>query len=64
MADFGPKTLVDSSKPLDVSSLAGKSVVVTGGAMGIGEAMVRAFVSAGAFVTFGDINKVRSSRVH
>ncbi|KXL44676.1 hypothetical protein M433DRAFT_252034 [Acidomyces richmondensis BFW] len=57
MADFGPKTLVDSSKPLDVSSLAGKSVVVTGGAMGIGEAMVRAFVSAGAFVTFGDINK-------
>lgn len=34
----------------------GKSVIVTGGANGMGEAMVRAFVAAGAFVTFGDLH--------
>ncbi|KAL4889859.1 hypothetical protein BDV59DRAFT_195368 [Aspergillus ambiguus] len=33
-----------------------KSVVITGGANGMGEAMVRAFSAAGAFVTFGDLH--------
>jgi len=36
------------------SHLKGRSVLITGGASGIGEASVRAFVAAGAFVTFGD----------
>jgi len=35
----------------------GKSVIVTGGANGIGETCVRQFVAAGAFVTFGDVNE-------
>jgi NAD(P)-dependent dehydrogenase (short-subunit alcohol dehydrogenase family) len=34
----------------------GKSVVVTGGAMGIGEATVRLFVQQGAFVVIADID--------
>lgn len=34
---------------------AGKSVIVTGGANGIGEACVRSFVAVGAFVTFADL---------
>jgi NAD(P)-dependent dehydrogenase (short-subunit alcohol dehydrogenase family) len=38
-------------------SLTGRSVVVTGGASGIGEEMVRAFVAQGARVSFIDIAK-------
>ena len=38
-------------------SLAGRSVVITGGASGIGEEMVRAFVAQGARVSFIDIAK-------
>jgi NAD(P)-dependent dehydrogenase (short-subunit alcohol dehydrogenase family) len=38
-------------------SLVGRSVVVTGGASGIGEEMVRAFVAQGARVSFIDIAK-------
>lgn len=41
----------------------GKSVVITGGANGMGEACVRAFVEAGAFVTFGDVNKQRGNEI-
>ncbi|CZT18950.1 related to short-chain alcohol dehydrogenase [Ramularia collo-cygni] len=39
----------------DPSSLKGKSVIITGGASGIGEQCLQAFVKAGAFVTFGDV---------
>lgn len=35
----------------------GKSVIITGGANGIGEACVRRFVAVGAFVTFSDQNE-------
>ncbi|WP_040638417.1 SDR family NAD(P)-dependent oxidoreductase [Microvirga lotononidis] len=38
-------------------SLQGRSVVITGGASGIGEEMVKAFVSQGARVSFIDIAK-------
>jgi len=37
-------------------SLENRSVVITGGASGIGEAMVRAFISQGSRVSFLDIN--------
>lgn len=43
-------------KPV-VDRAAGKSVIVTGGANGIGESCVRHFVDAGAFVTFADLNE-------
>jgi NAD(P)-dependent dehydrogenase (short-subunit alcohol dehydrogenase family) len=36
-----------------------KSVVITGGANGMGEEFVRQFVAAGAFVTIGDVNLER-----
>src|SRR5688500_999878 len=38
-------------------SLSGRSVAITGGASGIGEEMVRAFVAQGARVSFIDIAK-------
>ncbi|KAJ5951067.1 Short-chain dehydrogenase/reductase SDR [Penicillium vulpinum] len=40
----------------DLANAKGKSVIITGGANGMGEAMVRAFSEAGAFVTFGDLH--------
>ncbi|SCV39561.1 related to short-chain alcohol dehydrogenase [Fusarium fujikuroi] len=45
---------IDCTTEVDLSSIRGKSVVITGGAKGMGEDGVRAFVSAGAYVTFGD----------
>jgi hypothetical protein len=48
---------VDHTVVPDKSKMKGKSVIVTGGANGIGEACVRAFVAAGAFVTFGDLSE-------
>ena len=40
-------------------SLEGRSVVITGGASGIGEEMVKAFVAQGARVSFIDIDTER-----
>ncbi|KAH7029585.1 uncharacterized protein B0I36DRAFT_375036 [Microdochium trichocladiopsis] len=48
---------VDHTVVPDRASLRGKSIIVTGGANGMGEVMVRQFVDAGAFVTFGDVNE-------
>ncbi|KAK1142946.1 hypothetical protein N8T08_007187 [Aspergillus melleus] len=50
---------VDCSFPPDRTQLKGKSVIVTGGANGMGEATVRAFAGEGAFVTIADVNKER-----
>lgn len=42
----------------DVARITGKSVVITGGASGIGKEIVKAFISAGAsFVTIGDLQE-------
>lgn len=47
---------VDHTIKPATENVAGKSVIVTGGANGIGESCVRLFVAAGAFVTFADFN--------
>lgn len=52
---------VDHTVIADKTKLKGKSVVITGGANGMGEAFVRAFVAAGSFVTFGDVNVERGN---
>ncbi|KAJ4244010.1 hypothetical protein NW762_014623 [Fusarium torreyae] len=49
--------LVDTTTPLDLKSLAGKSVIMTGGASGLGKAYTEAFVKAGAYVTIADYNE-------
>ncbi|KAI1321263.1 short chain dehydrogenase reductase [Xylariaceae sp. FL0255] len=49
---------VDFATKVDISNLAGKSVVITGGASGLGLAYAKAFVAAGAFVTIGDFDEV------
>ena len=50
---------VDTSEPYDVTWVAGKTIVITGGASGFGEGFFRKWADAGAHVIIGDINKVR-----
>ena len=47
---------VDHTVVPDKCKVKGKSVIITGGANGMGEAFVRTFTTAGAFVTFGDLH--------
>lgn len=54
---------VDHTIPPNRENAAGKSVIVTGGANGMGEVFVRDFVSAGSFVTFGDVNEERGRAI-
>ena len=49
--------------PADESKLVGKSVIITGGANGIGEQLVRQFAAADAYVTFGDTNDARGRQL-
>lgn len=50
---FNRSVAISSDATFDPENLKGISVIVTGGASGIGEAAMRSFVKAGAFVTFG-----------
>ncbi|KAF2420285.1 NAD(P)-binding protein [Tothia fuscella] len=53
----GPTEKIDFSESYDTSTLKGKSVLVTGGATGIGQDAAKAFAEAGAYVTIADINE-------
>jgi NAD(P)-dependent dehydrogenase (short-subunit alcohol dehydrogenase family) len=50
---------VDTSEPYDAAWLAGKTIVITGGASGFGEGFFRRWADAGANVVIGDINSAR-----
>lgn len=50
---------VDHTATPQLENVRGKSVIITGGANGMGEAFVRDFVAAGAYVTFADVNEER-----
>lgn len=54
---------IDHTVPIDRSKLQGKSVVITGGANGLGDELVRQFAEAGSFVTFGDVNKSHGTKL-
>jgi NAD(P)-dependent dehydrogenase (short-subunit alcohol dehydrogenase family) len=47
---------IDHTTPPDLTTCINESVIITGGANGIGETCVREYVAAGAFVTFGDMS--------
>ncbi|KAJ0354602.1 hypothetical protein COL154_000507 [Colletotrichum chrysophilum] len=47
---------VDTTKPYDPSTLSSKTVLITGGALGIGAAFAREWASHGANIIIGDIN--------
>ncbi|RJE23289.1 NAD dependent epimerase/dehydratase family [Aspergillus sclerotialis] len=52
---------VDCNGPFKTERLKGKTAIVTGGASGLGEAYVRALVSAGAYVCIDDPNMEKGS---
>ncbi|RMZ80443.1 hypothetical protein DV737_g3000, partial [Chaetothyriales sp. CBS 132003] len=58
--NLGP---VKCETDFDTSSLKGKTVIITGGANGIGEAYAKSLVAAGAFVVFGDIDADAANKV-
>ncbi|KAH6628309.1 hypothetical protein F5144DRAFT_492290 [Chaetomium tenue] len=47
---------VDCSKPYDTSTLAGKTILITGGASGFGAAFARHWAQHGAHLIIGDVN--------
>ncbi|KAH7086472.1 hypothetical protein FB567DRAFT_528027 [Paraphoma chrysanthemicola] len=47
---------IDHTTPIDHAQLKGKSVIITGGANGMGETCVRHFAASGAFVTIADMH--------
>ncbi|KAI6760342.1 hypothetical protein HG530_009202 [Fusarium avenaceum] len=54
---------IDHTITPKLENVKGKSVIVTGGANGMGEAFVRDFVAAGAYVTFADVNEKRGQAI-
>ncbi|KAH7142122.1 short chain dehydrogenase reductase [Dactylonectria macrodidyma] len=56
--DNGP---VAATNRVNADGLKGKSVIITGGASGLGKAYAKAFVEAGAFVTIGDYDEAAGS---
>ncbi|KIW78554.1 hypothetical protein Z517_08392 [Fonsecaea pedrosoi CBS 271.37] len=57
------KGVVDCTREPDTSRLKGKSVVITGGANGMGLEAVKLFAQADAFVTFCDVNEAEGKKV-
>ncbi|WQF83165.1 Putative short-chain dehydrogenase/reductase SDR, NAD(P)-binding domain superfamily [Colletotrichum destructivum] len=47
---------VDTTQPYDPSTLSGKTVLITGGALGLGAAFAREWASHGANIIVGDVN--------
>ncbi|KAK5400866.1 hypothetical protein LTR06_011177 [Exophiala xenobiotica] len=47
---------IDCTVTPDRTKMSGKSVIITGGANGMGEVMVKEFVAVGAFVAFADLH--------
>ncbi|KAI0136170.1 short chain dehydrogenase reductase [Xylariales sp. AK1849] len=57
MSEYKDKGPVEITPQSSLYNLVGKSVIVTGGASGLGLAYAKAFVDAGAFVTIADYDK-------
>lgn len=61
--DFTGTDFFSADAVYDTSKLRGKSVIITGAGSGLGEAFLREYVKAGAFVTFGDLANDRSQKI-
>lgn len=54
---------VDTSEPYDPAWVAGKTILITGGASGFGEGFFRKWATHGANVIIGDINDKRGEAI-
>ncbi|KAK9777150.1 putative Short chain dehydrogenase reductase [Seiridium cardinale] len=54
---------VDVSQRFEIDKLIDRSVIITGGASGLGLAYTKAFVNAGAFVTIADYDELAGRKV-
>lgn len=61
--NFSATNSLSASATYDTRKLRGKSVIITGAGSGLGEAFLRDYVKAGAFVTFGDLAEDRSQQI-
>jgi hypothetical protein len=52
---------VDTTEPYDAAWIAGRTILITGGASGFGEGFFRKWAEHGACVIIGDVNKTRGS---
>jgi NAD(P)-dependent dehydrogenase (short-subunit alcohol dehydrogenase family) len=50
---------VDTTKPFDLTTIHGRTILITGGASGFGEGFFRKWAAAGANVIIGDVNGAR-----
>lgn len=60
---IGQSAPVDCSQPYDASALAGKTILITGGASGFGAAFARHWARHGAHVIIGDVNDDAGERL-
>jgi len=56
MAAYDRNHFLETNSTFDSNKLSGKSVIITGGASGLGLQFAKDFVAAGSFVTLGDVN--------
>ncbi|KAK9364704.1 hypothetical protein V1509DRAFT_635512 [Lipomyces kononenkoae] len=54
---------IDPSEPFDVSSVKGKTILITGGASGFGAAFFREWAAAGANVIIGDVDDSKGESI-
>lgn len=52
----GQSPPLDTSAPYDTASMAGKTILITGGALGFGAAFARRWAGLGAHLAIGDVN--------
>jgi NAD(P)-dependent dehydrogenase (short-subunit alcohol dehydrogenase family) len=60
---IGQSPPLDTSAPYDSTWVAGKTILITGGASGFGEGFLRKWAENGANVIIGDINKTKGGVV-
>jgi len=60
---IGQSAPVDLSRPYSTESLAGKTILITGGASGFGAAFAREWASKGSHIMIGDVNDERGHQL-